>query len=40
MDFQGTLFETPAPGLRSLAGTERHPLSLVQEDGGRTLGVV
>src|ERR1700750_1096953 len=27
MDFQGTLFEPPAPGLRSLAGTERHPLS-------------
>src|SRR3954447_25760916 len=27
MDFQGTLFETPAPGLRSLTGTERHPLS-------------
>src|SRR3954452_15323572 len=27
MDFQGTLFETPAPGLRSLGSTERHPLS-------------
>ena len=27
MDFQGTLFETPAPGLSSLTDTERHPLS-------------
>jgi alkylated DNA repair dioxygenase AlkB len=27
VDFQGTLFETPAPGLRSLAGTERHLLT-------------
>ena len=27
MDFQGTLFETPAPGLRALAAAERHPLS-------------
>jgi len=27
VDFQGTLFETPAPGLRSLADTERHPLT-------------
>jgi alkylated DNA repair dioxygenase AlkB len=27
MDFQGTLFETPAPGLRSLAGSDRHPLT-------------
>jgi alkylated DNA repair dioxygenase AlkB len=27
MDFQSTLFETPAPGLGSLAATERHPLT-------------
>jgi alkylated DNA repair dioxygenase AlkB len=27
VDFQGTLFETPAPGLRPLAVTERHRLT-------------
>ena len=27
MDFQGTLFDTPAPGLRSLADKERQPLT-------------
>jgi alkylated DNA repair dioxygenase AlkB len=27
VDFQSTLFETPTPGLRSLASAERHPLT-------------